>query len=421
MTKTDVRSAWPTRPLIEFLDPIRTVRYGIVQPGKYEHAGVIMLRSQDYSKGWVSADIAYRVSPAIAATYRNAALRAGDLIMTIVGAGIGQVETAPDWLDGAVLSRSTARIAVNDELADPRFVRACLESRSVQEQMWNCVKEGAQPVVSCGDVVRFTLPCPSLPEQRAIAAALSDVDELIGALDKLIAKKRAIKLATMQQLLTGKTRLPGFSGGWKSTRLGDHVAFLRKGAIPRAQLDVDGPIKYLHYGDVHGSSQVHISPLGLPSVPAMLVRTLDRLRDGDLVFVDASEDREGVGKSVEIEHVGATELVSGLHTIAARFDKQVLADGFKGYLQFCPPFYRHLKSLAAGTKVYATTQGHVASVEMHLPNPDEQTAIATVLSDMDAEITTLEQRRDKTKAIKQAMMQSLLTGRVRLVEPETTV
>ena len=88
---------------------------------------------------------------------------------------------------------------------------------------------------------------------------------------------------------------------------------------------------------------------------------------------------------------------------------------FKGFLQFCPPFATHLRRLAAGTKVYATNRVHVASVEMRLPTLPEQTAIAAVLSDMDAELIALEGRRDKTRDLKQAMMQELLTGKTRLV------
>lgn len=264
------------------------------------------------------------------------------------------------------------------------------------------------------------LPVPPPLEQHAIAGALSDVDGLLGALEALIAKKRAIKQAAMQQLLTGKTRLPGFSGAWKTKRLGEHVTYLRTGTNSRAELTSEGPIKYLHYGDIHTSAQVRLNPLdhGMPSLPEEHARPLDRLRGGDLVFVDASEDLDGVGKSVEITGPSDTEIVAGLHTIAARFDKSVLVDSFKALLQFCPEFRRHLRRLAAGTKVYATNRGHISSAEVLLPAVDEQTAIAAVLSDMDAEIAALERRRDKTRAIKRGMMQQLLTGRVRLVEPE---
>ena len=157
-----------------------------------------------------------------------------------------------------------------------------------------------------------------------------------------------------------------------------------------------------------------LTPSGLPCLPPDKARTLDRLRDGDLVLADASEDLTGVSKSVEICSVGTTELVPGLHTIAARFDKQVLADGFKAYLQFCPPFYQQLRRLAAGTKVYATNRSHVASVEMLLPDLEEQRAIAMALSDVDALLEGLDRLIAKKRDLKQAAMQQLLTAQTRL-------
>ncbi len=137
-----------------------------------------------------------------------------------------------------------------------------------------------------------------------------------------------------------------------------------------------------------------------------------------MVFVDASEDLEGVGTSVEIAELENSAVVAGQHTIAARFDKSVLVDGFKCYLQFVPVFRDHLRQLAAGTKVLATNRAHIASVEMPIPSPDEQSAIAKVLTDMDVDLAALEARRDKTRALKQAMMQELLTGNTRLPIPE---
>lgn len=258
---------------------------------------------------------------------------------------------------------------------------------------------------------------PNLSEQCAIAEVLSDVDVLLAGLDQLIAKKRDLKQATMQQLLTGQTRLPGFSGEWEVKRLGDHLTFLNNGVNSRAELTSEGQVKYLHYGDIHGSQSLLVNPnvTPMPYLPPSKASRLDRLSDGDLVFADASEDLDGVGKSVEFHRVGESEVVSGMHTIAVRFDKQILADGFKAYLQFIPVFRQHLRRLAAGTKVYATSMSHIASAEIKLPGVKEQAAIAIALSEMDAEIDALESRRAKTRDIKQAMMQELLTGKTRLI------
>jgi type I restriction enzyme S subunit len=138
------------------------------------------------------------------------------------------------------------------------------------------------------------------------------------------------------------------------------------------------------------------------------------LQNGDLVFADASEDITGISKSVEIVGADDFELVAGLHTIAVRFSYGLFAAGFAGYLQNCPDFNSHLRKLAAGTKVYATNRRHVASAEVGIPSLTEQTAIATVLSDMDTEIKSLESKLAKAREIKQGMMQELLTGKTRL-------
>ncbi|MBF0233820.1 MAG: restriction endonuclease subunit S [Desulfamplus sp.] len=270
------------------------------------------------------------------------------------------------------------------------------------------------------DLLKLDLLVPPKAEQIAIATTLSDVDALIESLDKLIEKKCNLKQAAMQQLLTGKKRLPGFHNNWNTIRLGNHVVFLKNGVNSRAELTTDDRVKYLHYGDIHGSTGTFMFPHILPSLPTEKAKSLSRLCDGDLIFADASEDLEGVGKSVEITNSKDFEIVSGQHTIAVRFDKEVLADGFKAYLQFCPTFYCQLKRLASGIKVYATNRSHISGIEMPLPCIEEQTAIAGVFKDMDAEIEALKKRRDKTILLKQGMMQELLTGKTRLIKSEVS-
>lgn len=203
---------------------------------------------------------------------------------------------------------------------------------------------------------------------------------------------------------------------WQVVRLGDHVTYVKTVSLSRAQLDEDSPVRYLHYGDIHTRATVKLGAAGesMPRAPGDLLGNAGMLQVGDLVFADASEDPGGVGKSVEITSVPVEGVVAGLHTIAARFDKNVLADGFKGYLQYVPAFRSALLRLAAGTKVLATTRSYISSVELALPSVAEQRAIATVLGDADAEIEALQRRLGKAQQIREGMMQELLTGRTRL-------
>ncbi|WLT30878.1 restriction endonuclease subunit S [Geothrix sp. PMB-07] len=410
---------WNEGSLKDLVDPNRTIRYGIVQPGKFDPQGRFMIRGQDYSRGWVEPSELFRVSPTVEKPFENARVITGDVLITIVGASTGRIAIVPDWLDGANLTQTTARVALRREQINAVYCSYVLASSLGAKQVANYLKGAAQPGLNCSDIEKFRIPLPHPTEQQSIATALSDMDALLEGLDRLIAKKRDLKQAAMQQLLTGQTRLPGFSGQWEVKLLGDHVTFLRNGVNSRAELRPEGQVKYLHYGDIHASTGSILSPQALPSLPDAKATRLDRLRDGDLIFADASEDIAGVCKSVELRDTRDIEVVSGLHTIAARFDKTVLADGFKGFLQYCPTFASHLRRHAAGTKVLATNRAHIASVEMRLPDVAEQEAIAAVLSDMDSELVALEARRDKTRALKLGMMQELLTGRIRLVESVT--
>lgn len=339
----------------------------------------------------------------------------GDVLLTME-APLGNVAQIPDS-QKYILSQRVILIKPNARIGCD-FLFHLLQGAPFQEMLEQNSTGSTAKGIQRAKLEKLEISFPkNAPEQSAIATALGDADRLLAALDALIAKKRAIKQGAMQELLTGKRRLPGFSGEWEMKRLGDHLKFLGNGANSRAELMNDGRVRYLHYGDIHGSNEVLLNPTttAMPFLPQVKAVRLDRLRDGDLVFVDASEDLDGVGKSVELQSVGKFEVVSGMHTIAVRFDRGILADGFKAYLQFIPLFQAHLRRLASGTKVYATNMSHIASAEVELPSPTEQVAISAVLTDMDTELTALEGQRTKTAQLKQGMMQTLLTGRIRLV------
>ncbi|MGE0334711.1 MAG: restriction endonuclease subunit S [Gammaproteobacteria bacterium] len=383
----------------------------------YSQSGPITaIRALNIKNGTLNLEDVHTVPKATSDKLPRSKLAKGDLVISYVGT-LGRVAVIPED-DRFHLAPNVAKISVDMKQVAPDFLGQYLNSWRGQKLIFEAAASTTQAALSMSNLREIFFARPPLPEQRAIATALSDVDALLGGLDRLIAKKRDLKQAAMQQLLTGQTRLPGFHGEWEVKRLGDHVTFLRNGVNSRAELLPEGRVKYLHYGDIHASTDSFLSPQTLPSLPDAKAARLDRLRDGDVIFADASEDIAGVCKSVELRGTREIEVVSGLHTIAARFDKSVLADSFKGFLQHCPSFATHLRRLAAGTKVYATNRSHIASVEMRLPSVDEQTAIGAVLSDMGTELAALEARRDKTRALKQGMMQELLTGRTRLVWPE---
>ena len=283
------------------------------------------------------------------------------------------------------------------------FVLHFLTSR--YEQIRKSSNSGSQENLNGNIVKGLLIASPSPTEQRAIALALSDVDALLAGLDRLIAKKRDLKQAAMQQLLTGQIRLPGFQGQWEDKRLGD-VANIKRGASPRPidnpiWFDQNSTVGWVRISDVTSSGMLlcdttqRLSPLGVAhSRP---------VASGSLIMSICAT----VGRPI------ITKINVCIHDGFVVFEGLAADQRFVYYLLkwIEPTWYKHGQT---GSQMNLNT-GLINGAQILLPPRDEQVAIASILSDMDAELAALEARRDKTRALKQAMMQELLTGRVRLV------
>jgi len=266
---------------------------------------------------------------------------------------------------------------------------------------------------------KIPLP-PTLAEQQAIAAALSDADAWIASLEQLIRKKRQVRQGAMQELLTGKRRLPGFNGKWEVKPLGDLFAFSGGLSASRDQLTSEGYC-YLHYGDIHLSSKSFIDAKAeyskIPKLDISLgkVSPSSLLNDGDIVFVDASEDDDGASKHIVVVNTDKIPFISGLHTIVAKSKTDELDHKYRRYCFKTKEIKKQFLFYAVGTKVTGISKTNIAKILLPVPILDEQAAIASILDNMDAEIAALEQKLAKARLVKQGMMQELLTGRIRLI------
>jgi type I restriction enzyme S subunit len=312
------------------------------------------------------------------------------------------------------VAKNTVPLAINQDLkalipngqVDADFLLQSLTYNGPRI-LATCQKAGTTvESIEFGWLKAFELPHPSSQaEQRAIAAALADVDGLITALDRLIAKKRAIKQATMQQLLTGKTRLPGFGGEWETKRLGEVLEKVVGGGTPsRSNPNFwGGDIPWVTVKDFvtfhPHRTQESITKEGLSKSASNLIPS------GTLI----TSTRMALGKAVIYEVD-----VSINQDLKALFTRQNVS---VQYLYYWFEYHAStLEEMGSGSTVKGLALNDLKSIEFMLADFAEQRAIAAVLSDMDAEIAALAQRRDKTQAIKQGMMQQLLTGRVRLMD-----
>jgi type I restriction enzyme, S subunit len=264
--------------------------------------------------------------------------------------------------------------------------------------------------------IPITLP-PTKDEQTAIANALSDADALIQSLDRLITKKRQIKQGAMQTLLNPYDVNGEIKEGWVEKSYGKVFDFLSTAAYSRADLSSSDDYGYVHYGDIHTrwDGFIDFKTQQLPCISTIKAKGYSLLKEGDLIMADASEDYAGIGKSVEVKNIRDRKVISGLHTFMFRDNKGYFVDGYKGYIHSSKVVKDRLDRMATGLKVYGVSKSNLKLIDIPVPPKPEQTRIATILSDIDTEISTLESKLTKHKQIKQGMMQNLLTGRIRLI------
>jgi type I restriction enzyme S subunit len=404
----------------------------------YRKSGIPIITSGFVTDGTFQVDNYLFVDEEKFRQEKRSAVNPSDIVMAKIGARCGASAILPKEHVVGILSGNALKITVDESKHHTYFIWQLLWDLYTKGSLDDITTTGAQPAISMSSLKKYLIPLPPINEQTAIATALSDVDALICELEKIISKKQAIKTATMQQLLTGKTRLPQFAlcedgtkKGFKQSELGEIpkdwdvktygevFTFLSTSTNSRDDLSSDGDLGYIHYGDIHTkwNNRLDLDKQNLPKISRNLVSSA-LILDGDLIMADASEDYQGIGKSVEIFNIRNKKIVAGLHTFLLRDKNKILADGFRGYLHAISTVKAAFDRLATGLKVYGISKNNLTTIFLPVPSIEEQTAIAKILADMDSEIQALEKRLNKTRQIKQGMMQELLTGKTRLVQPE---
>jgi type I restriction enzyme S subunit len=374
----------------------------------YADAGALFVRSQNVRDGRLDFSDRQYVVPPPGAEGTRTRLAPGDVLITITGNSVGNVAWVDQDLGDAYISQHVGLVRLATPVLAPFVCRYLAPGAPGNPQIAASQSGQSKPGLNLKNLEDFLIALPHPAEASAIAAALSDVDALLGALDRLIAKKRDLKQAAMQQLLTGQTRLPGFSGKWEETTLGALGSWFSGGTPSKGNENYwTGEIPW-------------VSPKDMK-----VARILDAI---DHVGQTA------IGNGTRLLPVGAILIVVRGMILAhsapvARVERPVAFNqDIKGlvvrsdidsnfvlwWLIAHEVLLLSLTNEAThGTKRIPTDE--LLKLKLRVPGLNEQAAVAGAVTDMDAELTALEQRRDKTRLLKQGMMQELLTGRTRLV------
>jgi len=319
-------------------------------------------------------------------------VRSGDVFFTRTSETVEDIGTAAVMLDGpkdTVFSGFVLRGRPIDSRMENSFKKYCFSDGSVRSQIVSTATYTTRALTNGRLLSNVWIALPPKAEQRAIAMALSDVDALLGGLDRLIGKKRNLKQAAMQQLLTGQTRLPGFEGEWEVKRLGELLSY-------------EQPTKYLVSNSEYSDAN---------DVPVLTA--------GKTFVLGYTSEEKGIFTSLPViifdDFTTASKFVTFPFKVKSSAMKLLGPRDPSMNFGLVYEIMQMVDFKLSEHKRYWISE--YQKLEVRLPGSQEQDAIAAVLSDMDAELIALEQRRSKTRNLKQAMMQELLTGKTRLVTP----
>ena len=344
-------------------------------------------------------------------------MQEGDIVFSRVGS-VDRNAYVTSAENGWLFSGRILRLRAKSKELSTRYLGYYFKSEETKERIRGVAVGQTMASLNTKLMNAFKVVLPTIEEQNNIATFLSNMDTLISTLERQVSKKKAIKQGAMQELLTGKRRLPGFSGGWKSFLFDDLFDFIPNNAFTRAQMRDNGRVKNIHYGDILTKYGAYVDA-GSKKIPYIaeeinLNRFAERcyLKSGDVIIADTAED-ETVGKALEVINVDCPVL-AGQHTLLCR-PKIRFAPKFLGYYLNSECYHAQLLPYIVGTKVSSINKASIAQTKLVIPEYEEQQAIAEILSNMDAEIKALEQKLVKYRQVKQGMMQQLLTGKIRLV------
>jgi len=324
------------------------------------------------------------ISPIVAKTSRK--LKKGDILFAGSGETKEEIGKCVAFISAEEAYAGGDIVILSPRKGDSSFFGYLFNSPIIVSQKSSKGQGDAVVHISASALSTIDIPLPPKPEQTAIATVLSNTDALIESLKKLIAKKKAIKQGAMQQLLIGKKRLPGFNGEWEVKKLGDLLYY-------------EQPTKYLVKDTEYNDNN---------DIPVLTA--------GKTFILGYTNEEFGIFDNIPViifdDFTTANKFVTFPFKAKSSAMKILIPTGEDVNLRFVYEKMQLINFPLGDHKRYWISE--YQNLKIGIPKPEEQTAIATILFDMDAEIKSLEQKKDKYTMLKQGMMQQLLTGRIRI-------
>lgn len=384
---------------------------GVHQTPKYTTSGVMFVSVENIKTLRSNKFISFE---AFKSDY-NVVPERGDILMT----RIGDIGTANVVLSNDPLAYYVSLALLKNPSLDSFFFKTAIASPDTIAELWKRTLHIAFPKkINKSEIAFVGIKHPSNLEQQQIGNYFRQIDEMIVEVEREVNRLEKMKQASLQKMFprpgatTPEIRFKGFNGEWEKVTFSDLFSPIKNNTLSRACLNYDyGNIKNIHYGDIliKFGSIVDVNDGLVPYINDEIVlelNSINTLSNGDIIFADTAED-EAVGKCVEIDGADKLNVVSGLHTIAVRPNKE-FANGFLGYFLNSNFYHYQLLPLMQGIKVLSISKSAIADTIILYPESlDEQKAISEYFRNLDALISTKRQKLAKLRNIKQACLDKM--------------
>lgn len=404
---------WEVRKLGEFLE----FKNGLNKGKEFFGYGNPIINYTDvyHNSGIYKSDVKGRVS-LTSDEIRRFQVKAGDVFFTRTSETPEEVGFSAVLLEdikNCSFSGFILRGRPKNEMLVKEYCAYCFLSKDFREKVVNSCTYTTRALTNGKVLSNISIPIPPIHEQKKIAKAFEDIDMIISSLAIAISKKKQIKEGTIQQLLTGKKRLPGFDGKWIEKSIGE-LGLLTSAGVDKLSLENEQPVRLVNYVDVFHRDYIYNNELDFWVTASDKKIEKCNVLKGDVFFTPSSEMPYDIALSaVAMEDMPG--VCYSYHIYRFRFTEPFDLK-YKAYMFKCSDFYSQAQTLCEGSgKRYVISMPKFRSmIVKYPPTIDEQMAIANILSDIDEEIHTLEAEQEKYHLIKQGMMQDLLTGKIRL-------
>lgn len=396
------------------LSSIADIRDGTHSSPKYLEVGHPFITSKNVANGFISfEDIQYISNEDFNEINKRSKVDVHDILMGMIGT-VGNLALIRQTPFFAI--KNVALIKYTGDV-DYEFLYQALQTSNVNRQLKDSIDGGTQKFISLKKIRNLNIPFSNISEQLKIGKFFQTIDLLIQLHQHKLDKLKDLKKAYLTEMFPAegkrvpKRRFPGFEGEWEKVLLGKVVDFsIKTNSFSREKLTQESyEVQNIHYGDilVKFQSVLDLKRDNLPSIidSSVLDFRQSLLQDGDVIFADAAEDST-VGKAIEIRNIMGKNVVSGLHTIAAR-PRQLFAQYYLGYYLNSDTYHNQILSLMQGTKVSSISKSNLQVTEISFPIIDEQKQIGNFFKKLDQSISLQQQKLDKLNDLKKAYLNEL--------------